>query len=115
MYAALHHAEQMLPHLLESIQLPDLLPNVKTLNVICYDFVPQLLSILQNQKLMSANNLVLDPNNPLAMYKPPDGRLCEALSGSAYRDIIRNGTIPESSFFNLFSHFFCVLSHIYVP
>ena len=49
MYAALHNAEQMLPHL-ESIKLPDPLPNVKTLNVICYDFVPQLLSILQNNQ-----------------------------------------------------------------
>ena len=49
MYDALHNAEQMLQHL-EPIQLPDPLPNVKTLNVICYDFVPQLLSILQNKK-----------------------------------------------------------------
>jgi hypothetical protein len=89
MYAALHNAEQMLPHL-ESIQLPDPLPNVKPLNVICYDFVPQLLSILQNKRMMSANNLVLDPNNPLAMYKPPDGRLGEALSGSVYRDMYRH-------------------------
>ena len=88
MYAALHNAEQMLPHL-QSIDLPDPLPNVKTLNVICYDFVPQLLSILQNKKMMSTNNLVLDPNNPLAMYKPPDGRLGEALSGSVYQDMYR--------------------------
>ena len=47
MYDALHNAEQMLPHL-EPVELPDPLPNVKTLNVICYYFVPQLLSILQN-------------------------------------------------------------------
>ena len=49
MYDALHNAEQMLPHL-ENIKLPDPFPNVKTTNVICYDFVPQLLSILQNKK-----------------------------------------------------------------
>jgi hypothetical protein len=49
MYDALHNAEQMLPHL-EPIKLLDPLPNVKTMNVICYDFVPQLLSILQNKK-----------------------------------------------------------------
>jgi hypothetical protein len=45
MYDALHNAEQMLPHL-EPIDLPDPLSNIKSMNVICYDFVPQLLSIL---------------------------------------------------------------------
>jgi hypothetical protein len=69
MYGALHNAEQMLPHL-ETIDLPDPLPDMQSMNVICYDFVPQLLSILQNPEMMSGNNLVLDPNNPLAMYKP---------------------------------------------
>ena len=49
MYDALHNAEQMLPHL-ESIKLPEPLPNMTTMNVICYDFVPQFLSILQNKK-----------------------------------------------------------------
>jgi hypothetical protein len=48
MYDALHNAEQMLPHL-EPIELPDPLPHMKSMNVICYDFVPQLLSILQNK------------------------------------------------------------------
>jgi len=85
MYDALHNAEQMLPH----IELPDPLPHMKSLNVICYDFVPQLLSILQNKKMMEGNNLVLDPNNPLAMYKPPDNMLGEALSGSVYKDMYR--------------------------
>jgi hypothetical protein len=88
MYDALHNAEQMLPHL-EPVDLPDPLPNLKTLNVICYDFVPQLLSILQDRAMMSGNNLVLDPNNPLAMYKPHDRRLSEALSGSMYKDMYR--------------------------
>jgi hypothetical protein len=83
---ALHNAEQMLPHL-EHITLPDPLPNMKSMNVICYDFVPQLLSILQNPKMMVGNNLLLDKNNPLAMYKPPDIRLGEALSGSVYQDM----------------------------
>ena len=49
MYDSLHNADQMLPHL-EKIELPDPLPNMKTMDVICYDFVPQLLSILQNKK-----------------------------------------------------------------
>ena len=62
---------------MESIELPEPLPNVSTMNVICYDFVPQLLSILQNKKMMSANNLGLDPHNPLAMYNTHDDRLGE--------------------------------------
>jgi hypothetical protein len=69
MYNALHNAEQMLPHL-EPVELPDPLPNVTTMNVICYDFVPQVLSILQDKKMMSANNLVLDPPN-----SPPFGNV----------------------------------------
>jgi hypothetical protein len=86
MYHSLHNPKQMVPHL-ESLELPDPLPNVKTMDVICYDFVPQLLSILQNKEMMSANNLVLDPNNPLAMSQPHNIRLGEALSGSVYRDM----------------------------
>jgi hypothetical protein len=73
MYDELHNAEQMLSHL-EPIELvPDPLPNMKSMNVICYAFVPQLLSILQNKKMMAgSNNLVLDLNNPLAMvYNKP--------------------------------------------
>jgi hypothetical protein len=57
------------------------------MNVICYDFVPQLLSILQDPKMMAGNNLLLDKNNLLAMYKPPDNRLGQALSGSVYQDM----------------------------
>jgi uncharacterized protein YbbC (DUF1343 family) len=71
-----------------SIQLPDPLPDTKSMGVICYNFVPQLLSILQNKEMMSANNLVLDPNNPLTMYKPQDtNQLGKALSGSVYQDM----------------------------
>jgi hypothetical protein len=44
MYDSLHNAEvnaQMLPHL-EPIELPEpLLNSMKSMNVICYDFVPQ--------------------------------------------------------------------------
>jgi hypothetical protein len=67
--------------------LPEPLRDMTSMNVICYDFVPQLLSILQNKKMMAGHNLVLDPNNPLAKYKPSDDRLGEALSGSVYQDM----------------------------
>jgi hypothetical protein len=41
--------------------------------------------LLQDEELMSATNLVLDPTNPLTMFLPHDGRLGEFLSGSVYR------------------------------
>jgi hypothetical protein len=34
-------------------------------NLVCFDFVPQLLSLLQNPTIMTAENLVIDINNPL--------------------------------------------------
>jgi hypothetical protein len=85
-YSSLHNAKQMLPNVM-SIQLPDPLLDRKSMGVICFDFVPQLLLILQNKEMMSANNLVLDPNNPLAMCKPQDNWFGEALSGSVYQDM----------------------------
>jgi hypothetical protein len=86
MYNSLHDAKQILPNVV-SINIPYPLPDTKSMGVICYDFVPQFLLILQNKEMMSANNLVLDPNNLLAMYKPQNSRLGEALSGSVYQDM----------------------------
>ena len=36
--------------------------------VILFDFVPQLLRLLQNPKLVTADNLLIDPKNPLLPY-----------------------------------------------
>jgi hypothetical protein len=70
--------------LLKTIDLPEPLPHAPTLDVICYDFVPQILSMLQDKELMLPDNLVLDPTNPLAKFVPQDGRHGEAMSGSVY-------------------------------
>jgi hypothetical protein len=88
MYDSLHNAKQMLPSVV-LIQLPDHLPDTKSMDVICYDFVPQLLLILQNKEMMLANNLELDPNNPFSMYKPQDNLHGKALSGSVYQDMFQ--------------------------
>jgi hypothetical protein len=103
------------------------------MNVICYDFVPQLLSILQDPKMMPGNNLLLDKNNPLAMYKPKDDLLGEALSGSVYQDMYRrlvskplkqflcplicytDGTQIDSFSVLVLSHFFLVLLFCHMP
>ena len=55
------------------------------LNIICYDFVPQLLSLLQDPELCCEANLVLNWDHPLSAYVPPNGRLGEIHSGSVYR------------------------------
>lgn len=57
-------------------------------DVICFDFVPQLLSLLQNRSIMTAENLVIDINEPLKPYYELKGSnvLGEALSGSVYCD-----------------------------
>ena len=54
---------------------------------IVYDFVPQLLSLLQNETLMSPENLVLDWNNPTVKYQPTNGMIGEANSGSVYQNL----------------------------
>jgi hypothetical protein len=56
-------------------------------HVVCFDFAPALLSILQDEVLMSANNLVINESDPLSMLIPDDGRLGEAHTGSRYRDL----------------------------
>jgi len=86
MYSSIHNAKHMLPHLV-STPLPVPLPKMSHVDVICYDFVPQLLSLLQDQSLMTEDNLLLNPACPLAMYQPEDGRLGESLSGSMYRQL----------------------------
>jgi hypothetical protein len=49
--------------------------------------------------MMSVNNLVLDPMNPLSMYKPSDNRLGESLSGSVYQSMYqRLVTNPSKQF-----------------
>ena len=67
-----------------------------SLNIISYDFVLQLLSILQDKEMMSSDNLLLDSTNPLSMYKPKDGRLGDALSGSVYQKMYSEMVTDES-------------------
>ena len=57
------------------------------IDVMCYDFPSQLLYLLQNKTLMTKENLLIDTENPCAMYEAPNNILSEALSGSAYQEI----------------------------
>ena len=53
--------------------------------VIVFDFVPQLLRLLQNPSVMTPENLAIDFNDPLLHYESPGNVLGEAMSGSVYR------------------------------
>ena len=66
------------------------LNNNLCIDVMCFDFPTQLLHLLQNQKLMTQENLLLDLNHPTLMYKSPANILSEALSGSAYKTVYEN-------------------------
>ena len=81
LFQSMNNAKQLLP----SVQ-PVPTQNETFCDVITFDFVPQLLRLLQNRRIMTQENLVLDMQNPLQQYKSPNGDIGEALSGSVYRD-----------------------------
>ncbi len=71
-------------------------------DVICFDFVAQLLSLLQNPSIMTAKNLAIDINDPLKPYFELEHSnvLGKALSGSVYRKVYnRLITDPEKQLF----------------
>ncbi len=81
LFQSMNNAKKLLP----SVQ-PVPTQNKTFCDVITFDFVPQLLQLLQNRRIMTQENLVLDMQNPLQQYKSPNGEIGEALSGSLYRD-----------------------------
>ena len=95
LFASLKNAKQLLPSVL-TVQFTD----GSLSDVITFDFVPQLLNLLQNPALMTADKLSINPLNALMPYFDDQGRLGNALSGSvyhnAYADLI---TDPNSQFF----------------
>ena len=67
--------------------IPVALNNQTTVEVISYNFKSQLLRLIQNKHLMTKENLLIDTQNPTAMYQSPNNILGEALSGLAYKKI----------------------------
>ena len=72
-------------HLLPTV-VPIMTGGVATSTVVVFDFVPQLLSLLQNPSIMQQENLVIDVNCQLRPYSNPTTVLGEALSGSVYAE-----------------------------
>ena len=81
LFQSMNNAKQ----LLSSIQ-PVPTQNETSSDVIAFDFVPQLLRLLQNRRIMIQDNLVLGMQNPLQQYNSPNGDIGEALSGLVYRE-----------------------------
>ena len=55
-----------------------------TLNVVCCDFTSMLFSLLQDKKLNTESNLVVNKNDHFAKYVSPNGKLGEVNSGLWY-------------------------------
>jgi hypothetical protein len=81
LFATVTNATQLLPSVAR-VNVPHGPPS----DVIVFAFVPQLLRLLQNRNLMTADKLVIDPLNPLLPYASPNGEIGDALSGQVYRD-----------------------------
>jgi hypothetical protein len=83
---SLKHSQLLLPSIV-TVNLPTEEDSSPAENkVIVFDFVPQLLSLLQNRQIMVQENLVIDVTNPLQPFQPSNNMVGEALSGTAYRD-----------------------------
>jgi hypothetical protein len=54
--------------------------------VVVFDFVPQLLCLLQNPTLIIPENVLFDFHDPLKPHKSCNGLLGEALLGSVYQN-----------------------------
>jgi hypothetical protein len=85
MFNSVANAQRLLPSVI-SVAVPHGAP----CDVIDYDFAPQLLNLLQNPAVMTAESLLIGIQNPLKPYESPNGRLGNALSGSVYRDAYRH-------------------------
>jgi hypothetical protein len=83
MYQALEKSHQLLPHVM-STELKD---HNDVAHVVRFDFTVALLSLLQNDVLMTPENLVINPNNPTSMFRPTDNTVGEAHTSQRYRDL----------------------------
>ena len=95
LFAMMNNATQLLPTV-RTVAVPD----GSSCDVIWFDCVPQLLKLLQNQTIMTQDNLLIDVHNPLLPYTSPDGVWGEALSGQVYQDAYKSlVTDPQCQLF----------------
>ena len=93
MRSMLHNANCMLPEVVPTILSPAL-----SVDVMRFDFVPQLLSLLQDPTKMVQENLVIDINQPIPMHSIDKNKpISEVLDCSAYRDAHRHAVAANSA------------------
>lgn len=85
LYSTVHNSRHLLPSVVNVV-----VPHGPPIDVVAFDFVPQLLSLLQNRDIMIQSNLAIDIMDPLKMYQSPDNMLNEAMSGSVYQSAYRS-------------------------
>ena len=57
--------------------------------IVCFNIGVSLLSMLQDDELILPQNLVINRDDPISMYRPMmDGKLGKANSGQRYRDLL---------------------------
>jgi hypothetical protein len=83
MYQALKRSHQLLPHVV-STELED---HDDVAHVVCIDFTNALLSLLQNDVLMTPENLVINPNNPATMFRPIHTKVGEAHTAQHFHNL----------------------------
>ena len=94
MYQCLERAHQRLPHVI-STTFDD---EDVTCDIVCFDFGAALLSLLQDDELMLAGNVVINLDNPTSMYLPVDGKVGkQANSGQRNRDLYNKLITPRKT------------------
>ena len=66
--------------------------------VVCFDFIPMLLSLFNDQDINQLDNLVINPDDPFGKYVSPDGRLDEINSGAFYNLAYENMCTKPNDF-----------------
>jgi hypothetical protein len=95
LFAMMNNAMQLLPTV-RTVAVP----HGPSSDVITFDFVPQLLRLLQNRTIMTQDNLLIDVHYPLLPYTSPDGVQGEKLSVQVYQDeYCRLVTNPQRQLF----------------
>ena len=60
-----------------------------SMEVVGFDFVTQLQTLLTDKELMHPSNLLLNPDHPFGEYQPPDSLVGSVQSGTRYREVYR--------------------------
>ena len=81
LFGSLSNTTQLLPTVGGPVS-PATSESVLASNVVAFDFVLQLLNLLQNVAIMVPENLVINIGNPLLCYELSDKHLGKAISGS---------------------------------